>query len=299
MTTVVLTGGGRGLGRSTAERLVAAGHRVVLVGQSEAQAMRAVAEIRRSHPGADVEARFVDLSSLDAVGSFAAATLEAGEPIGVLFHVAGVMQAGQDRTVTVEGLERTLAVNALAPFLLTGLLLPLLEPSGETRARVITVSSRLHLPDSRGRPVDFDFDDPHLERGYHPQRAYKNSKLALLWFTYELQRRLDAWPITANSVCPGFVPATTAATAHGPMRLVMRHVMPHLPFATSVDEATRSLVFMALDSSIEGVGGRFFGECHEIDSSPESRDPARAQRFWELATRTVSAAGLGGLAGPF
>ena len=76
---------------------------------------------------------------------------------------------------------------------------------------MITVCSRLHLPGSRGGPVDFDFDDPQLERGYHPDRAYKNSKLAALWFTYELQRRLGQPPITANAVCPGFVPATAAA----------------------------------------------------------------------------------------
>ena len=82
-------------------------------------------------------------------------------------------------------------------------------------ARIVTVSSRLHLPGSRGRPVDFDFDDPQLVRGYHPDRAYKNSKLAVLWFTYELQRRLAGRKITANAVCPGFVPTTATIRSTG------------------------------------------------------------------------------------
>ena len=125
-----------------------------------------------------------------------------------------VMQTSPTRRLSGDGFEETLAVNVLAPFLLTGLLLPALERAPS--ARVVTVSSRLRLPGSRGEPVDFDFEDPQLEHGYDPDRAYKNSKLAALWFTYELQRRLAPRPITSNAVCPGFVPATAAASTRGP-----------------------------------------------------------------------------------
>ena len=281
MKTVLVTGGGRGLGRATAEKLAVAGHRVVLVARTQKAAATAAGEIRRDHPGAFVEPRSVDLSSLSEVRAFAALELERREAIDVLFHVAGVMQQSATRRVTVDGYEETLAVNVLAPFLLTGLLLPALELS--PAARVVTVSSRLHLPGSRGESVHFDFADPQLEHGYHPDRAYKNSKLAVLWFTYELQRRLPPRAITANSVCPGFVPATAAASTRGAMRFVMQHVMPRMPFATSVDEATDALIFVAVDPSIEGVGGKFFGECRPIESSPESYDLDRARRFWELA----------------
>jgi retinol dehydrogenase-12 len=285
--TVLLTGGGRGLGRATAEKLAVSGHRVILVARSRASAGAAVEAILGRYPQARVEARAVDLSSLAAVRAFATAEAERGEPIDVLFHIAGVMQTSPTRRLTVDGYEETLAVNVLAPFLLTARLLPALERS--VSARVVTVSSRLHLPGSRGEPVDFDFDDPQLERGYHPDRAYKNSKLAVLWFTYELQRRLAPRPITANAVCPGFVPATAAASTSGVMRWVMSWVMPHLPFATSVDAATDSFVFMALDPSLEGVGGKFFGEQHPIESSPQSRDTDQSQRFWELAERLTCA----------
>lgn len=282
---MLITGGGRGLGRVTAEKLAVLGHRVVLVGRTHLTAQTASDEIRRRHPHVQVEPRSVDLSELSRVRDFADSELDRGDPIDVLFHVAGIMQTSQSRRVTADGYEETLAVNVLAPFLMTALLLPALERS--PAARILTVSSRLHLPGSRGRPVDFDFDDPQLERGYHPERAYKNSKLAVLWFTYELQRRLAGREVTVNAVCPGFVPATAAASTTGAMRIVMQHVMPHMPFATSVDAATDSFVFMAVDPSIEGVGGKFFGERHVIDSSPQSRDADQARRFWELAERLV------------
>ena len=156
--------------------------------------------------------------------------------------------------------------------------------SGPAPARIVTVSSRLHLPGSRGAPVDFDFGDPHLEHGYNPERAYKNSKLAVLWFTYELQRRLQEG-LTANAICPGFVPTTAAASTSGVEHWFMAHVLPHMPFATSVDAATDALVFMAVDASLERVGGRFFGERQEIESSPESHDVEKARLFWDLAAR--------------
>lgn len=283
MKTVLVTGGGRGLGRVTAEKLAVMGHRVILVARTPAAAETATDEIRRRHPHVRIDARSVDLSSLSRVRDFATSEGQRGVPLDVVFHIAGVMQTSKSRRLTVDGYEETLAVNVLAPFLLTALLLPTLERS--TSARVVTVSSRLHLPGSRGEPVDFDFDDPQLERGYHPDRAYKNSKLAVLWFTYELQRRLAGRKITANAVCPGFVPTTAAASTTGLMRLAMLHVMPHMPFATSVDDATDSLVFMAVDRSLEGVGGEFFGERRVIESSPQSRDADQARRFWELAQR--------------
>jgi len=290
MKTVLITGGGRGLGRVTAEKLAVAGCRVILVARTTAASTAAAEQIRRANTDAVVEARWVDLSSLAQIRAFAAAVISQDGPLDVLFHVAGVMQTSRTRRLSADGLEETLAVNVLAPFLLTGLLLPALDQAPS--ARVVTVSSRLHLPGSRGEPVDFDFADPQLEHGYNPDRAYKNSKLAVLWFTYELQRRLASRPITANAVCPGFVPATAAASTHGAMHAVMTHVMPHMPFATSVDAATESLAFMVLDPSLDGVGGKFFGERHQLESSPESLDIDRAQRFWSLAANLTGFHGL-------
>lgn len=285
MATIVLTGGGRGLGRATALKLARLGHRVLLTVRTPAAGDDAVAWVRREVPGAHVQARALDLSSLASVRAFAKAVVEEGTAVDVLFHNAGVMQQSPARRTTADGFEETLGVNALAPYLLTHELWPALRRA--QAPRVVCVTSRLHLPDSRGVPVDFDFDDPLLEKRYHPERAYKNSKLALLWFAWELARRAAGTPVTVNAVCPGFVPTTAAESTKGVMRFFMRHVLVHLPFAQSVDGATDSFVFMATDPALEGVTGKFYGEAQPLESSPESRDEAKARRFWDWAARVT------------
>lgn len=287
MKTILLTGGNRGLGRAAAEKLAAKGHRVILTARSAEAGERAVREIRAAHPKAHVEARVLELASLGSVRALAQGLLAEQLPLDVLFHNAGVMQQSPVRRTTVDGFEETLGVNVLGPFLLTQLLLPALERSASSR--VVCVSSRLHLPGSRGSPVHFDFEDPMLERGYDPERAYKNSKLAMLWFAFELNRRLSPRRCTANAVCPGFVPLTAAASTHGLQHWFMVHVLAHMPFAATVEQAATSFAFMAEDLSLEGIGGRFYGELHELAASPEARDDAKARRFWELATALVGA----------
>jgi retinol dehydrogenase-12 len=283
MQTTLVTGGGRGLGRVTAEKLASAGHHVVLHARRPEAAEAAASAIRAAHPDALVTPYAADLAEMGSVRSLAAQVLDAHERLDAVLHIAGVMQQSETRRVTSDGYEETLAVNALAPFLLSGLLLPALERS--PAARIVNVSSRRHLPNSHGTPVDFDIDDPMLERGYDPDRAYKNSKLAILWVTYEQARRLAGGPITANAVCPGFVPITASDSAHGAKRLFMRTVLVRMPFAVSVDAATDSFVFMATDPALDGVSGGFYGEQHPIESSADSHDAAMAARFWATAER--------------
>ncbi|MFZ5443055.1 MAG: SDR family NAD(P)-dependent oxidoreductase [Myxococcota bacterium] len=281
MKTIVLTGGNRGLGRATVEQLARRGHRVVLTARDVA-AGEAVAKAC----GPNVSVRALDLSSLESVRRFARELLAEDVHLDVLFHNAGVMQQSPTRRTTKDGFEETLGVNVLAPFLLTRLLEPALERS---KARVVFVSSRLHKPGTRGKGAEFDFDDPQLERGYSPDRAYKNSKLAMLWVAFELDRRLAGRGVRVNGVCPGFVPATAAESTAGLKKWFMKHVLVHAPFAASVEQAVDSFCFMALDPSLEGVGGRFYGEQQALEPSADARDEAKAKRFWEYASGLVGA----------
>lgn len=283
MKTILVTGGGRGLGKGVARSLAAAGHRVVLTARDGQAGAATVAQARKGLPQANIEALPLDLASLDAVRAFPS-LLPTDVTFDVVMHVAGVMQQSPTRRLTVDGFEETLAVNTLAPFLLTKGLVSRLAPKG----RVVCVSSRLHLPDSRGQPVHFDFDDPFLERGYHPEVAYKNSKLALLWVAYELGRRVPKERFTVHGTCPGFVPETASASTTGALRFVMTHVMPHLPFATRLDDAIDALCFTALDAALDETTGGFWAEKKPFPSSPQSHSVDDARRFWAWAEQVTA-----------
>lgn len=170
--------------------------------------------------------------------------MQEGLAIDVLIHNAGILQPSPTPQITADGLEEILAVTVLGPFLLTKLLLPALEKSKS--ARVVNISSRLHIPGARGKPPRFDFDDPMMLKSYDADIAYKNSKLALMWFTYELQHRLLPRTITANAVCPGFVPVTAAADAKGMERFMLQYILPLMPFADSADKASTSITWVQL-----------------------------------------------------
>lgn len=257
------------------------GHHVVFTVRQRAAGE---ATLREAPATAALECLEADLSSFASIEQ-CLASLPHALRFDAVMHVAGVMQQSPTRRLSADGFEETLAVNVLAPFLLTKGLLPRINPGG----RIVCVSSRLHLPDSRGVPVHFDFDDPNLERGYHPERAYKNSKLALVWFVNELARRLPRERATVHAMCPGFVPETAQASTTGVMHFVMAHVMPHLPFATRLDDAIDSLCFTALDPALDDSTGDFWAEQKPFESSPQSRSVDDAKRFWawcELATKS-------------
>ncbi len=283
---ILVTGGGRGLGRGVAMELAKAGHHVTLTARSESAGASVVAEVRRSMPDARLDARVLDLNAFAAIRAFAA-SLPPAERFDVVLHVAGVMQQSLERRRSADGFEETLAVNTLAPFLLTHELLGRLG-GGDGPGRVVCVSSRLHLPGSRGTPVRFDFDDPNLEREYHPDRAYKNSKLALLWVAFELARRIPKERLTVHGVCPGFVPETAAASTKGFMNFVMRFVMPMMPFATRFQDAVDSICFTATDPSLDATTGRFWAEKKPSEASAQARSPIDAKRFFEWACEATA-----------
>jgi NAD(P)-dependent dehydrogenase (short-subunit alcohol dehydrogenase family) len=150
---------------------------------------------------------------------------------------------------------------------------------------VITVSSQLHIPGYRGgRGPDFDYDNLKGEKYYDASVFYRNSKLANMWFTYELQRRLAGTGVTSNAVCPGFVPAAIADRRKSPVqRFLFGQVLARMPFARSLEQASDSYLVAATDPRYESVGGKFIVDGKERRSSDESYDEQKARRLWELS----------------
>jgi retinol dehydrogenase-12 len=279
----MITGGNSGIGFVVAKKLAAKGYAVILASRNQQASAKAIVQIRAAYPDALIESIPLDLSSFASVRECAAAVQSRGYPLNILINNAGGSVPGRRASFTVDGFELTFGTNHLGHFLLTALLLEDLKRSAP--ARVITVSSELHNPAYAGGPApDFDYDNLRGEKYYNPQVFYRNSKLANMWFAYELQRRLAGAGVTSNAVCPGFVPAAIAARRKTAIeRFFFAQVMTRMPFARSLEQASSSYMVAASDPALEGVGGKFIVDGRQKRSSDESYDEAKARRLWELS----------------
>jgi retinol dehydrogenase 14 len=275
--TVLVTGGTGGIGRATALGLAAMGAHVAIVGRDRARTEAAAREIREAG-GGHVDAFVADMSSQAEVRRLAAAVLEALSRIDVLVNNVGGYW--DTRHVTADGLERTFALNHLAPFLLTHLLLERLRQSAP--ARVVTVSSGAH---TMGR---IDFDDLGGERSYSGMRAYSQSKLANLLFTYELARRLDAGGVTANALHPGMVRTGFGAEDAGSLQRLFTPLMR--PFMKSPAQGAATSIYLASSPELLGVTGCYFAGSRRKESSKRSHDGATAERLWQVSAELVGIA---------
>lgn len=269
--TVLITGGSGGIGKATAIGLAALGARVAIVGRDLTRARSAATEIRDATGNPAVDAFAADLSSQAEVRHLAAAVLAAYPRLDVLINNVGGSWA--TRHVTADGLERTFAVNHMAAFLLTSLLVDRLKASAP--ARVVTVSSAAQ---STGA---IDFDDLQGERDYSERKAYPQSKLASLLFTYELARRLQGTGVTANVLHPGVVNTGFGAEDPG---VIFKVLVPFVrPFMKTPAQGAATSVFLASSPEVEGVSGQFFANSRPRTSSKESYDVAAATRLWEVS----------------
>lgn len=279
MDTAIVTGSTKGIGYVTAKKLAQRGFRVVVTGRSQAQAEEAAKKIAAEVPSASTSGAALDVSSLESVRAFAS---RFEGPLKLLVNNAGNMSLDKAAVITKDGIEATLATNTIGPFLLTRLLLPKLREAKP--ARVVNVGSRAHLPKSGyGAEVNWDWENMKGEKSYEPMTFYKNSKLALMWLGYELDRRLAGSGVVVNTVCPGFVPETVAEHAKGVRYFLFKHVLTHMPNAHTAEEAADNTVFAATDPKYETRGGVFIGEQKEVKSSEDSYDETKAKRFWKIA----------------
>ncbi|HEY3289707.1 MAG TPA: SDR family NAD(P)-dependent oxidoreductase [Anaerolineae bacterium] len=279
---VMVTGGSQGIGLATVHKLAAQGCHIVIASRNQQTSARAIDQVRAATPGAQVEAIPLDLASFASVRQCADAYKSTGYPLHVLVNNAGGTIYGKQAHFSVDGFEMTLQTNHLGHFLLTHLLLDALKTSDQ--ARVVNVSSQTHIPGfGFGPPPDFDWDNLKAEKYYSPAVFYKTVKLITMFFTYELQRRLEDTNITANAMCPGFVPQAIAGRRTGLKRFMYQQVLARMPFARSLEQAATSLAYTATSPALNGVGGKFIVDCRETRSSDESYDEQKARRMWDLS----------------
>jgi NAD(P)-dependent dehydrogenase (short-subunit alcohol dehydrogenase family) len=269
----VVTGATRGIGRATAESLAQLGADLVLVCRRKDDGDAVAREIGARYSRPDVVT--ADLSAQASIRR-AAADIQSRYPrLHVLINNAGVIP--RRREVTVDGLEMQFAVNHLAYFLLTNLLLPQLKAGAPSR--IINVSSGAHTH------AAMDFDDLQAEHTYVPRDVYSRSKLANILFTYELARRLQGVGVTANTLSPGVVATGMLADYMG----VPPAAGTASTFGAKPEEGAETSVYLASSPGVEGVTGKYFERKQARRSSRESYDEAPARRLWEISERLTGA----------
>ena len=278
--TVLVTGATGGIGKATALGLAGLGACVAITGRDMGRTEAAAREIRAAG-GERVDTFVADLSEQSQVRGLAAEILQRLPTIDVLVNNVGGFW--NTRHVTADGLERTFALNHLAPFLLTNLLLDRLMRSAP--ARVVTVSSNAH---AMGK---VDFDDLQAERSYSGARAYNQSKLANLLFTYELARKLQGTSVTVNALHPGVV--RTAFGAEDPAS-VQRFLVPFVrPFMKTPIHGAATSIHLASAPHLQQVTGRYFADSAEKKSAERSYDQATAARLWRVSADLVGLSSTG------
>ena len=272
--TVLVTGATSGIGRATALGLATMGAHVAIAGRDRARTEDTAREIRAA-AGGNVDVFVADLSSQAQVRRLADEVLEGLPRIDVLVNNVGGYWSS--RHVTEDGLERTFALNHLASFLLTNLLLERLERNAP--ARVVTVASHAQ---ATGR---IDFDDLQGMRSYSGGRAYSQSKLANVLFTYRLAETLRGSGVTANALHPGVV--RTSFGAEDPAR-IQRLLVPLLrPVMKSPTQGAATSIHLVSAPELEQVSGRYFANRRPTRSSSRSYDLAVAARLWEASADLV------------
>ena len=267
----LVTGATRGIGAAMAEALARMGATVVVTGRSAERGQDLVSAITRRTANEDVHFLCADLASIAEVNGLARAFMAHWDRLHVLVNNAGTVFP--TRRTTIDGYEEVFAVNHLAPFLLTNLLLPVLLDSAPSR--VIVTSSYEHR---RGR---MHWDNLQGERFYFSQQAYAQSKLANLLFVYELVRRLEGSGVTVNAINPGLV-HTNICMDSGWLIRTAKRMMDRFS-AVSPEEGADTSVWLASSPDVEGVTGRYFQRRHTVRSSRASYDVAAQQRLWRIS----------------
>ena len=271
----LVTGATAGIGEATASGLAALGATVVVAGRSMERCVAAVERIKQQTGNQNVDHLLADLSSLKQVRSLADEFKSSHSRLDVLVNNVGAINLA--RRETVDGVELTFSLNHLSYFLLTHLLLDLLKSSAP--ARVVNVSSSSH------RKARINFDDLLGHRGYRGMRAYGQSKLGNVLFTYELARRLEGTGVTANALHPGVV-ATRFLANNGKIGPIFSFFFGLK--GISPENGARTSVYLASSDEVEGITGGYYEKSQAVRSAPASYDEAAAARLWKVSAEMTN-----------
>jgi NAD(P)-dependent dehydrogenase (short-subunit alcohol dehydrogenase family) len=271
--TVVITGASSGIGLETARALAGQGARVVMVVRSEQRGQDAISKIRATVPDAQLELALADLYSLAEVRKVGAELRDRCDRIDVLINNAGLIH--NQRELSVDGIERTFALNHLAAFLLA---YELREPLAATApARIVTVSSYGH------NFARFDWDDLHTMTRWRGETAvYGVSKPCNIWFAREAARRLASKRVTSNALHPGAVASNFGASGSWLFKYGTKLARP---FLLSTERGARTSIYLASSPEVKNITGEYFAKCKVKTPSKQARDDASALRLWELSER--------------
>jgi NAD(P)-dependent dehydrogenase (short-subunit alcohol dehydrogenase family) len=274
--TVLITGASSGIGLEASVQIARMGANVVMLVRDERKGDAALEDVARRSGSTRVSLITCDLSSFAAIRESAARLVVRLPRLDVLVNNAGTVSP--ERRTTVDGLEQTFAVNHLAGFLLTNLLLELLEKSES--ARVVTVSSVAH------RNGELDFDNLQYEHGgYSTMKAYSRSKLANVLFSNELARRLPGTRVTSNSLHPGAV--ATNIWSHAAWYAQPVLAIAKL-FMSSAEDGARAIVYLATSPEVAEQTGGYYEKNRLVPPSPLSRDALLAARLWDVSRELTS-----------
>ena len=273
--TILITGGTSGIGKETAIALAKKGATVVFTARTEEAGEVARKEIIDQSGNPSVSVLVADLSSLASVRHLAEEFMKRYPRLDVLINNAGVLE--QTRKLSRDGFEMDFAVNYLAPFLLTNLLLPVLKASAPSR--IVNVSSTMHAEGA------INFDDLQSEKQFDRYRAYAQSKLALILFTKKLAKDLEGTGVTVNALHPGVIGT----------EMTMRNVRTMNPVAAFIFKRTlltpaqgaETSVFLAAAPDVANISGEYFDKKKIATVSPLADNAALADKLWDISTKLV------------